>query len=114
MQALALRSALPDLFAEGSYEPVAVEGRLADHIVAFVRRHKSDAILTVVPRLPGALIRDPADLALDLRDTRLSLSEDLTLFNAVDDRTNPITSRNAALQQILVRWPVALFSTRKP
>jgi len=49
-----------------------------------------------------------------MQDTRLSLSEELTLFDAVDDRTTPITSRNAALQQILFRWPVALFSTRKP
>ncbi len=114
VQALALRNALPDLFADGSYEPVEVEGRFADHIVAFVRRHKTDAILAVVPRLPSALIRDPADLSLDLQDTRLSFSEELTLFNAVDERTAPITSRNAALQQILSRWPVALLSTRKP
>ncbi|HTE37387.1 MAG TPA: hypothetical protein VK630_12660, partial [Reyranella sp.] len=78
---------------------------------AFVRRHKNDAILTVVPRLPGALIRDPADLALDLQDTRLTFSEELTLFNAVDERTTPITSRNAALRQMLIRWPVALFHT---
>jgi len=113
-RALALRTALPDLFADGSYEPVAVEGRFADHIVAFVRRRGSDAILTVVPRLPGTLIRDPADLSLDLQDTRLCLSGDLTLFNAVDERTAPITSRNTALQQVLLRWPVALFSTRKP
>jgi maltooligosyltrehalose synthase len=114
VQTLALRAALPDLFADGSYEPVTVEGRFAEHIVAFVRRHKSDAILTVVPRLPGALIRNPADLALDLQDTRLSLSTELTLFNAVDERTAPITSRNVALQQAFARWPVALFSTRKP
>jgi malto-oligosyltrehalose synthase len=114
VQALALRSALPELFADGSYEPVKVEGRLANHIVAFIRRHKGDAILTVVPRLPGTLIRDPADLTLDLQDTRLSLPEELTLFNAVDERTIPITPRNAALQQILTRWPVALLSTRKP
>jgi (1->4)-alpha-D-glucan 1-alpha-D-glucosylmutase len=114
VQALALRGALPGLFADGSYEPVAVEGRLADHIVAFVRRHKGDAILTVVPRLPGALIRDPADLSVDLQDTRLTLPEGLTLFNAVDAWTTTITSRNAALQQMLTRWPVALLSTRKP
>jgi (1->4)-alpha-D-glucan 1-alpha-D-glucosylmutase len=109
-----LRGALPELFAEGSYEPVAVEGRLADHIIAFVRQHKGEAILTVVPRLPAALMRDPADLSLDLQDTRLVLPEELTLFNAVDERTSPITARNAALQQILGRWPVALLSTRKP
>jgi maltooligosyltrehalose synthase len=114
VRALALRRALPELFFAGSYEPVAVEGRLADHIVAFVRRHKGDAILTVVPRLPGALIREPATLALNVEDTRLSLPEELALFDALDDQTSAITSRNTAPQQILGRWPVALFSTRKP
>jgi len=114
VQALALRAALPELFADGSYEPVAVEGRFAAHIVAFVRRHKADAILTVVPRLPGALIRDAADLSLDLQDTRLSLSDDLALFSALDGRAMPIASRNVALRQILIRWPLAFFSTRKP
>lgn len=114
VQALALRAALPDLFADGSYEPVTVEGPLADHIVAFLRRHQSEAVLAVVPRMPRALIRSPADLALDLQGTRLALAEELTLFSALDERISPITSRNVALQQILARWPVALFSTRKP
>ena len=114
VRALALRDALSDLFSEGSYEPVTVEGRFADRSVAFIRRHAGDAVLIVVPRLPGTLIREPATLALDLENTRLRLSEELTLFDALDDRTAPITSRNTALQQILVRWPVALFSTRKP
>jgi (1->4)-alpha-D-glucan 1-alpha-D-glucosylmutase len=111
---LALRAALPDLFADGSYEPVAVEGRFAENIVAFIRRHRAEAILTVVPRLPSDLIRNPASLGLDLQDTGLALSGDLTLFNAVDERAAPVTSRNVALQQILGRWPVALLSTRKP
>jgi (1->4)-alpha-D-glucan 1-alpha-D-glucosylmutase len=114
VRALALRAAVPDLFADGSYEPVAVEGRFAEHIVAFVRRHKSDAVLTVVPRLSRAMISAPAELALDCQNTRLSLPEELTLFNAVDERTTPITARNVALHQVLARWPVALFSTRKP
>ncbi|MCW5736893.1 MAG: malto-oligosyltrehalose synthase [Enhydrobacter sp.] len=114
VQALALRAALPDLFADGSYEPATIEGPLANHIVAFVRRHQSDAVLAVMPRLPRALIRNPADLALDLQGTRLAFVKELTLFSALDDRIAPITSGNVALQQIFPRWPVALFSTRKP
>jgi maltooligosyltrehalose synthase len=114
VRVLALRAAMPDLFAEGSYEPVAVEGRSADRVVAFLRRHGSDCILTVIPRLPLTLIKDPEELSLTLKGTRLSLAEGLTLFNALDDRSDPLTPRNAALQQIFSRWPVALFSTRKP
>ena len=53
---------MPDLFADGSYEPVAVEGPLADHVVAFVRRHEGDAILVVVPRLPTPVWTAPIGL----------------------------------------------------
>lgn len=105
---------MPELFAKGSYEPVAVEGRSASRVVAFLRHHGPDGVLTVVPRLPRALIKDPLELSLTLRATRLSLSEDLTPFDALDDRSEPLMASNAALQQILARWPVALFSTRKP
>lgn len=114
VRALALRRALPALFVDGSYEPVAVEGRFADHIVAFLRHHKAESVLAVVPRLPRALIGDAAMLSLELQDTRLVLCGKPTLFSALDDQATPITSRNAALQQILGRWPVAFFSTRKP
>lgn len=114
VQALALRAALPDLFANGSYEPMTIEGPLANHMVAFFRRHQSDAVLAVVPRLPSALIPNPADLALDLHGTILTFGEELTLFSALDDRISPITSGSVALQKIFLRWPVALFSTRKP
>lgn len=114
VQALALRAALPDLFANGSYEPMTIEGPLANHMVAFFRRHQSDAVLAVVPRLPSALIPNPADLALDLHGTRLTFGEELTLFSALDDLISPITSGSVALQKIFLRWPVALFSTRKP
>jgi (1->4)-alpha-D-glucan 1-alpha-D-glucosylmutase len=116
VQALGLRRALPDLFAEGSYEPVAVEGRLADHVVAFVRRHGSDALLTVVPRLPTGLVMAHAQLSLDscgLTDTTLALPAELQLFNALDDRSDPVTARIVALQEVLGRWPVGLFSTRR-
>ena len=114
VQTLELRRALPDLFADGSYEPVAVDGRLADHVVAFVRRHGPDAILTVVPRLPTGLVMAHAQLSLDpsgLTDTRLALPE-VHLFNALDDRSDPI-AQNVALQEVLGRWPVGLFSTRR-
>jgi (1->4)-alpha-D-glucan 1-alpha-D-glucosylmutase len=117
VQALGLRRAIPELFAEGSYEPVAVEGRLADHLVAFVRRHHSDAILSVVPRLPTGLTMLHAQLSLDqngLAGTGLILPDGLRLFSALDDRSDPITGRNVALQELLGRWPVGFFSTRRP
>ena len=53
---------------------------------------------------------EPAGLA----DTVLTLPQDLRLFNALDDRSDPLEGPNAALQHALGRWPVGLFSTRRP
>ena len=116
VRALALRQAMPDLFARGSYEPVAVDGRLAEHVVAFVRRQDTDAILVAVPRLPTAFDMLHAQLSLEpegLEGTWLRLPLALELFSTLDDRSESITTRDVALQQALGRWPVALFSTRR-
>jgi (1->4)-alpha-D-glucan 1-alpha-D-glucosylmutase len=40
----------PTLFADGQYEPVAVAGPRAQHLLAFRRRYETDALLVVVPR----------------------------------------------------------------
>lgn len=115
VRTLALRRALPDLFADGTYEPVELQGPAADRFLAFMRRHGNDAILTVVPVLSadlplrhGQLVFDPTAFA----GTGLSLPEMAPLYSTVDDRIDPLTTRNAALQQLLVHRPVALFSTR--
>ncbi len=51
---LALRAAHPALFAEGSYEPVAVEGDEGEHVLAFERTHGEQRIAVAVRRFPGA------------------------------------------------------------
>jgi maltooligosyltrehalose synthase len=53
---LTLRRNKPDLFADGGYEPLAVTGRFADHIIAFERRRGADAMVTVAPRVASALL----------------------------------------------------------
>lgn len=50
-QALAVRRAHAALFREGGYEPLDVEGPLAEHVCAFARVAPGDAAVTVVPRL---------------------------------------------------------------
>jgi malto-oligosyltrehalose synthase len=107
VQTLALRKAMPELFAQGSYEPVAAEGPLANHVVAFLRRHDSDAIIVVVPRLPTGLE------SKGLATTSLTLPTGLQLFSALDACGRPV-GVHAALQQIWRHLPVALFSTRRP
>jgi (1->4)-alpha-D-glucan 1-alpha-D-glucosylmutase len=50
-QALACRAAHAELFATGEYRPLAIEGELAEHILAFARVAKDAVALTIVPRL---------------------------------------------------------------
>jgi malto-oligosyltrehalose synthase len=106
VQALGLRKAMPDLFAKGSYEPIGAQGPLANHVVAFLRRHESDALLVVVPRLPTGLT--PEGLA----GTSLALPARLELFGAVHE--DVVIGSHVALQQFWQHWPVALLSTRQP
>jgi malto-oligosyltrehalose synthase len=43
------------LFAEGSYEPLAVSGAKAAHLIAFARRLDGEAVIVAVPRLTAGL-----------------------------------------------------------
>ncbi|HEX8696540.1 MAG TPA: malto-oligosyltrehalose synthase [Longimicrobium sp.] len=56
--ALALRQALPDVFGEGGYVPLAASGEKARHAFAFARRAGGEAAVTVVPRLVAGLTRE--------------------------------------------------------
>jgi len=49
-QLLALRAALPRVFADGSYQPLQVTGPHADRVIAFARRHDRDAVIVAVGR----------------------------------------------------------------
>jgi malto-oligosyltrehalose synthase len=103
VQALGLRTAMPELFAGGTYEPLGVDGPLANHVVAFLRRLGRDAIVVAVPRLPTGLT------AAGLAATTVALPTGLALFSALDE-----APPHAALQQLWLHWPVALLSTRRP
>ncbi|HEX6257050.1 MAG TPA: malto-oligosyltrehalose synthase [Euzebyales bacterium] len=62
-RALRARADHPGCVDIGSgYLPLAVEGRWADHVVAFARvsSDASDALLVIAPRLPGAVMGDDA------------------------------------------------------
>ncbi len=56
-RALALRAALPDLFRDGEYVPLAPAGERAGHLLAFARRGAGAAVVAVVPRLVATLTR---------------------------------------------------------
>jgi malto-oligosyltrehalose synthase len=43
------------LFADGDYEPLAPSGAQAEHLIAFSRRRRGEALIVVVPRLTAGL-----------------------------------------------------------
>jgi (1->4)-alpha-D-glucan 1-alpha-D-glucosylmutase len=49
-QLLALRHALPDVFTLGDYRPLEVRGPHRDHIIAYARRYRGDAVVVLICR----------------------------------------------------------------
>lgn len=47
---LDLRRTSPDVFCKGTYEPLAVEGPDRDHVIAYARRYKGDAVIVAAGR----------------------------------------------------------------
>ncbi|WP_457970406.1 malto-oligosyltrehalose synthase [Pseudomonas sp. R4-84] len=73
---LALRSEYPQLFRQGSYEPLPVQGKHAEHVLAFVRQHQQQRAIVVVPIHTARLLENsalPQVAASDWGDTRISL-----------------------------------------
>ena len=58
---LALRREQPELFARGSYEPLAASGPRADHLFAFRRRTASTELIVIVPRLIATLLKNGSE-----------------------------------------------------
>jgi (1->4)-alpha-D-glucan 1-alpha-D-glucosylmutase len=53
---LRLRQKVPVLFSEGTYEPMAITGEQAEHVLAFSRQHGSERVIVVVSRLFSSLL----------------------------------------------------------
>lgn len=68
---LQFRAQHADLFSRGSYVPLEVTGRFAEHVVAFARRVVDEEMVVVVPRLTAKLGCPPLGLIWD--DTQVML-----------------------------------------
>jgi len=73
---LRARAREAELFAKGSYEPIAVVGGRAAHLVAFARRHRNRHALVLAPCRVIDLIDDDTGIPPEAwQDTTLELSE---------------------------------------
>jgi (1->4)-alpha-D-glucan 1-alpha-D-glucosylmutase len=102
-RALRARRDHPAAFgAGGDYVPLAAEGALAEHVVAFARTAGADAVVTVAPRLPGAVRR------AGWGDTAVALPAPGPWTDLL---TGTVTDRPVLhLSHALTRLPVALLA----
>jgi len=113
---LAVRRAAPRLFAEGSYQPVEVEGPLARHILAFARILGDQIAITVACRLTFGLLAEDALSIQRLRwsGTRLRLPAECRgaqLCDAISG-TEVAGQSPGEVAATLARLPVALLASR--
>lgn len=76
-KASTLRRQRSGLFLDGDYRPLAPQGGLARHAVAFARRHGDAWLVAAVPRFLTGVVEPPAAPVGEVwRDLTLPLPED--------------------------------------
>jgi (1->4)-alpha-D-glucan 1-alpha-D-glucosylmutase len=114
-KALQARRSEPELFANGSYEPLKAEGSHNDHVCAFLRHRNGRSALIAVPRLIAGLLAGETHIPFGKvvwHDTSLVLPTHLQNTTYQDMFTGltirPETGR-LQLADIYSRFPAALL-----
>jgi (1->4)-alpha-D-glucan 1-alpha-D-glucosylmutase len=55
---LRLRQEFPDVFAQGAYQKLEVEGPASAHVLGFLRQHKNQRVAVLVTRLAAGLVAE--------------------------------------------------------
>jgi maltooligosyltrehalose synthase len=106
---LRCRRQQPDLFRQGGYEPIAIEG--SQHVIAFARRNGGQSCIVLACRLFARLMQDSpgydgAALFSDARIEGRDLPE--TLTDVLTGRTLP-SAGGLHLGEALADLPVAVL-----
>jgi len=116
-RSLMLRNAQPELFAQGAYEPLRIEGERAQHVIAFARRSGDDSVIVVAGRWFDALL--PADAAAfpgaaDWKDTAIATGATPTgeLIDVLTGRLFAPGTERPAAADLLATLPVAVLVNR--
>ena len=117
-KALRFRAQNAALFAEGQFLPVESRGARHEHVMGFVRRHKKESVLIVVPRwlARGRYPTKPGGIAHFWRNTdvRLPAAAPTSWNNILTDET--VEARSAGgrpsirIEKLFEHFPVALLS----
>ena len=116
-QALALRARWPEVFRDGDYRPLAVHGRCANHVCAFVRRDGDRNVVVAVPRLALPFLPPGDGLAFGSEawlDTELVLPTALlagSVWRNLFTGTSIDAASRLSVGQLLGTFPVALLES---
>ena len=105
-QLLELRRMHPELFAEGDYQPLDVEGKRSGHLCAFARTRGRESIAVAVPRLVHRLYQDGG--SVNWGDTEMSLPSGRSWQNVFTARTVEAEARVGA-SRLFVDFPVCVL-----
>lgn len=112
---LTMRKHYTALFTQGDYQPLAVEGERADHILAFSREHNGSCMIVITPRLTFSLLGDteiPLIPAIAWGDTTVILPSTISsrAFNdaLVKGTEYKIPEARIAIKNLLEKFPVYL------
>ena len=112
---LACRASDPALFEQGEYQGLALEGRLAQQFIAFLRRIGHRCVLVIAPLHVHAFLRRAHALRMPaqaLLDTAVVLPSELRhcdWFDALEQRPLAVDGSHVSLAAVLDIWPLALL-----
>jgi (1->4)-alpha-D-glucan 1-alpha-D-glucosylmutase len=107
---LRCRRQYPDLFGLGSYEPIALEGALSQHLIGFTRRNGSHRCIVIVSRLFARLLGGASSYAGTVwGDMRLDAGPAAETLTNVLTGEAVSTSEGLPLSEILADLPAAVL-----
>ena len=104
---LEYRRGHPDLFADGSYEPVMVEGAQGDRLCCFVRQRDDAAVLVAASRFPGA--SEGADAPADDTVPIPACLQKARLRELLTGRAVSVENGGVAARRLFADLPVAVL-----
>lgn len=112
---LGLRKTHRDLFAQGDYQPLAIEGKQADHAIAFMRQFQGKCLIVIAPRLIAALLADgstPHLAPATWGNTQVvipSAFRNISFENCLAASRIDCRQKSIALSDVLADFPVAIL-----
>lgn len=115
-QLFQLRKSNPDLFAEGEYIPLSIEGAYKNHVLAFARRHKNAVQVVAVPLHTAIICKEQGNsfFEIDWKDTRVTLPKEIeSSLETVFANTHIEKGKGLLAGELFARFPVAILKARQ-